>query len=233
METTLAQKAISLALSGQWEEATKINLDLLKESPDDTDALNRLARAYAELGKISEAKKIASKVLNIDPGNSIAQRCLEKWKTAKKTKGNGAVPASVDSFLEEPGKTKLVPLVNMGDSGLFASLDPGEEVKLFASAHKVSVVTNEGKYLGRFSDDLASRLGSLMKSGYKYKVVIKSLEAKEVVVFIREINRGKNGSDVSSFPQEKIDYVSFTPPELVHKEQPEALDGLEENPEEI
>jgi hypothetical protein len=41
------------------------------------------------------------------------------------------------------------------------------------------------------------------------------------VVFIREVERGKNVSSILSFPIEKIDYVSFTPPELVHKDTPE------------
>lgn len=232
MEMTLAQKAISLALDGRWEEAVEVNLDLLKDSPQDTDALNRLARAYAELGKISDAKKTARKVLKIDPANSIAQKRLEKWKTVKNAGKNGGSAATVESFLEESGKTKLITLVNTGDSRLFANLDPGEEVKIFASAHKVSILTPDNKYIGRLPDDLAARLRNLIKAGNKYKVLIKSIEPKEVTVFMRETERGKNAPDIASFPQEKIDYVSFTPPELVHKEQPEMIDSAEESSEE-
>jgi len=233
MEATLAQKAIASALSGQWDEAIKANLHILKNDPKDTDALNRIARAYSELGRIAEAKKTAAKVLKIDPANPIAQKCLEKWKKGGVMEGNTAPPAPVDSFLEEPGKTKLVPLINLGDAKIFANLDPGEEVKLFATPHKISITTRDGKYLGRLPDDLSSRLGNLMKGGHKYQVIIKSIESTELTVFIREIERGKNAKDRASFPQEKIDYVSFTPPELVHKEQPEMTDAAEESSEEI
>ena len=233
MEATLAQKAISYALSGQWEEAVKANLDLLKDNSDDIDALNRLARAYVELGKVAEAKRTALKVLKIDPSNPIAQKSLEKWKNGNTSEASTAPYAPVDSFLEVPGKTKLVPLINLGDEKFFTNLDPGEEVKLFATSHKVSVVTHDGKYLGRLPDDLSARLGNLMKGGHKYQVIIKAVSPKELTVFIRETSRGKSQADTASFSQEKIDYVSFTPPELVHKETPEMTDSAEEPVEEI
>lgn len=228
MELTLAQKAIGFALSGEWEKAIKVNQEILKENPKDTDALNRLARAFSELGKISEAKKYANKVLEIDPVNTIASRCLKKWKEVKKVERNGCAPVLVESFLEESGKTKLITLLNLGDSSVFNSLDPGEEVKLFASAHKVSISSRDDKYLGRLPDDLAARIRNLIKTGNKYQVLIKSIEPKEVKVFIREVEKGKDSKNIPSFPPEKIDYVAFTPPELVHRQQPEVPGETEE-----
>ncbi len=41
-------------------------------------------------------------------------------------------------------------------------------------------------------------------------------------VFIREVKRPNNYFNVPSFTSEKIDYISFTPPELIHKKD-EAL----------
>lgn len=227
METTASQKAISLALNGNWEEAIKANLEILKESPDDVDALNRLARAYAETGNIAKAQASAQKVLKIDPVNPIAQKCLERWKSAKNTEKHFTGTFNSESFLEEPGKTKLVQLVNPGDSKILATLDSGEEVSLITHTHKVSVITSSGKYIGRISDDLANRLKKLVKSGFKYQVLIKSVDSKDVTVFIREIEKPKDSPHSQSFPVEKIDYVSFTPPELVHKEAP-----VNETPEE-
>lgn len=224
METSLAQKAIALALSGSWKEAIDINLQILDETPDDIDALNRLARAYSELGKIKLAKETALYVLKKDPINPIAKKCLEKWKTLKPGAKNGETSAiSPESFLEESGKTKLVSLVNTGSGKVFATLDPGEEVKISSYSHKVSIVTKDDKYIGRVPDDLAARLRSLIKSGNKYQVLIKSVQPKEVTVFIREIEKGDNSPNTPSFPTEKIEYVSFTPPELIHKEQPEVI----------
>lgn len=220
MEINLAQKAISLALQGLWKEANEVNLQILKENPEDVDALNRLARSYAELGNITQARATAQKVIKIDPLNSIATKCLEKWMSANSTKRGSNSLTDVNAFLEEPGKTKIVDLVNLGETKSFVNLDPGEEVKLSTLPHRVSVLTNDGKYIGRLPDDLAARLKQLIKSGNKYLVLIKSIEPKEVTVFIRETQRSEDHNGSPSFPTEKIDYVSFTPPELVHKEQP-------------
>lgn len=221
MDTNLAQKAVDNALAGRWAEAVETNKKILKETPSDVDALNRLARAFSELGDIASARKTAEKVLKIDPINTIATKCLDKWKGASKFKKEKDVTIDVvDAFLEEPGKTKMVTLLHPGDEKKFANLDPGEQVKLIPFAHRVSVMTSDGVYIGRLPDDLATRLKSLMKLGNKYRVLVKSIDAKKIDVFIRELQRGKLAMDVNSFPPEKIDYVAFTPPELVHRSSP-------------
>lgn len=220
MEMSLAQKAVKFALQRKWKEAIAANLEILASQPQDTDALNRLARAYSEMGEIGKARTTAQKVLKIDPVNPIAVKCLERWKTISKVKKDSGRVYSVDAFLEEPGKTKLVSLFHTGDQSVFANLDPGEEVKLVPFAHRVSVNTYDGRYIGRLSDDLAARLKNLIKSGNKYQTFVKSVEPKNVTVFIREVERGEKSKDIASFPQEKIDYVAFTPPELVHSDQP-------------
>jgi tetratricopeptide (TPR) repeat protein len=230
MDTSPAQTAINLALSGNWNEAVKVNLEILSTNAEDVDALNRLARAYTELGKISLARETAKKTLAIDTVNPIALKLVEKLKLAKKggTEASGSV--SSESFLEEPGKTKLITLLNLGDSSVFTNLDPGEEVKLVSYPHKVTINTPDGKHIGSLPDDIAARLRNLIKAGNKYQVLIKSVEPKEVTVFIREVERGPKAPDISSFPTEKIDYVSFTAPELVHKDTP-LVETTEETPD--
>jgi hypothetical protein len=214
MDTTLAQKAIQEALSGNWDQSLKLNLQILKENSSDIDALNRLARAYKELGQISKAREFAQKVLKIDSVNQIAVKALEKWKSLKASDKSLPVGISTESFLEEPGKTKLVPLMDVGDAKILAKLDSGDEVNFLVHPHRVSVITTDKKYIGRLPDDLAARLRRLIKSGNSYQALIKNIEGHEVKIFIRELT-SKNGS---SFPIEKIEYVSFTPPEFVHKE---------------
>lgn len=221
METSAAQTAITLALSGKWQEAIEINLEIIKDNPEDVDALNRLARAYAEIGKKTEACEFTKKVLKIDPVNPIALKCIDKWKNGREEGIHSQCHTSAETFLEEPGKTKLVSLLNLGETKVFANLDPGEEVKLFCHAHKVSINTLDGKYIGRLPDDLAARLRGLIKSGNKYQVLMKSVDPKEIKVFIRELGKDPRVKDIPSFPTEKIDYVSFTPPELIHKKPPE------------
>jgi tetratricopeptide (TPR) repeat protein len=213
MDTDLAQEAISAALSGNWKEAIRLNSELLKINSKDIEALSRLARAYAETGNISKARALSQKVLKIDPFNPIASKCLAKWKDLRSTKSLNNKPSSAEAFLEEPGKTKLVTLLYPGDSKLLAKLDAGDEVKLTPHAHRVSILTFDGKYIGRLPDDLACRLRHLIKAGNQYKALVKSVEPKEVKIFIRELSRGKCLEDTPSFTTEKIDYVAFSPPE--------------------
>lgn len=224
MELTPTQKAVSLALQGKWEEALKINLEIIKDNPSDIDALNRAARAYSELGEVAKAKSYAQKVVAIDPVNPIAVRALEKWQRVNKkviAKSETKPEPKVEAFLEESGRTKIVDLLNLGKSDAFANLDPGEEVILQGHSHKVSISTTDGDYLGRLPDDISARLRSLVKLGNKYQVLIKSISPKKITVFIREIKRGPKAQSVSSFPTERLEYVAFTPPELIHKDSPE------------
>jgi tetratricopeptide (TPR) repeat protein len=227
METSLAQKAVYLALAGKWREALEVNLQILSQSSDDLDALNRLARCYSEIGSTASAIETTQKVLKIDPINPIAQRCLSKWKVARPGENHKQGTTSGEAFLEESGKTKMITLLNLGDKNVFANLDSGDEVKLASYSHKVSVIDDEDHYIGRLPDDLAARLRNFLKQGNKYQVIIKSADEKEVTVLIKEL---ENKTGVTSFPPEKIDYVSFTPPELVHRDIPE-MANVEETPE--
>jgi len=71
--------------------------------------------------------------------------------------------------------------------------------------------------VGRLPDDISARLRKLISLGNTYKVLIKSVNQEEVKVFIREEARAQKLADTPSFAPEKLDYVAFTPPELVHK----------------
>lgn len=220
MDLDLAQSAVSYALSGKWKEAIVSNKQILKENPRDIDALNRLARAYAETGDIKKAKTHAQKVLKIDPFNRIAQKAVKKWESIRNLnkevlkRNNGSLNRT---FLEEPGKTTISTLLFPGDVGVIATLDCGDEVYMATNNHRVNIETSEGKYIGRLADDLSSRVRKLIYHGNEYRMYIKSLEDTNVKVFIREIKRSDKLTDIPSFTAEKIEYASFTPPELVHK----------------
>ncbi len=219
MDTSPAQNAISLALHGKWEEAAAANLEIVKSNPTDIDALNRLARAYAESGNIELAKRATQKALDIDSTNPIAIKCLEKWKSIKIGSVHIANTNPPESFIEESGKTKLVTLLHPGDTMVLATVDSGDEVKLDIHPHSISVATNDSKYIGKLPDDLAARLRTLIKNGNKYQAIIKSINSKDVTLFIKETEKSSSLKNGTSFPTEKIDYVSFTPPELVHKDE--------------
>jgi tetratricopeptide (TPR) repeat protein len=217
MNIDLSQKAVNAALSGNWERAEEMNRQILNVTPNDVDALNRLAKAYYELSDIKKAKLIANKVVKIDPFNKIALKSLEKWNKLKGGSTKGKITTSPSAFLEEPGKTKIVTLLHPGSSKAIANLDAGERVKLNDHGHRMSISTIDSKYLGKLPDDISARLKKLIGFGNEYEVFVKSADKKEVKVFIRETKRAKQLSDMPSFTGEKIDYISFTPPELVHE----------------
>lgn len=215
MNVDLAQQAVQHALNGNWHEAAALNKQIVKDNKNDTEALNRLAKAYFQLGKTKKAISISKKVLKIDPFNSIATKCIDKWKTTDK-KNIKLDKASARLFIEEPGKTKIVSLINLGAPKLRSSLDCGEEVNLNISGHKISVTTSDGKYLGKLPDDVGVKLKKLITLGNEYKVLVKTLDTNEVKVIIREIKTSPMLTNTPSFTAEKINYISFTPPELVH-----------------
>ena len=220
MDKDLAHFAVSAALSGDWEKAIDLNKEILKEDKENIDALNRLARAYAESGKTAQATKISKRVLNIDPHNPIASRCLEKWKDFdQEDKTDTARVSSVNDFIEEPGKTKLVVLIHTGNPKLLSKIDSGDEVKLNPHGHRMSVVTYDGKYIGRLPDDIGAKLKLLTKMGNEYKVIIKCSEPNLIKVFIREIKSTPELKDIPSFTHDKVDYISFTPQGPIDKKE--------------
>jgi tetratricopeptide (TPR) repeat protein len=217
MNPSLAQQAVSSALSGNWDVAIEMNLAILKDNPKDLDALNRLARAYAEKGQIGKARDEAEKVIKIDPFNSIATKALRKWKDLKKGDVCSSALSDPEAYLEEPGKTKILSLLHLGSQEVLAKLDSGDEIKLDCHCHRIAAVTRDGKYIGRFPDDLSSRLKRLVSLGNEYQSLVKSIDPTEVTIFVREVIRGSKAKDIVSFPAEKIEYTSFTSPSLIRK----------------
>jgi len=214
-DANLAQKAINHALSGEWEDAVKTNLEILEKNKTDIDALNRLARAYSELGQIKNARNTAKKVLKIDSSDPIAQKSLEKWKNLKEGESSHSHLSRPDQFLEEPGKTKIIKLMHVNKTVL-SKVDAGDKVNINSHSHRISITTTEGKKIGRLPDDLSAHLKKLIKYGNEYEAIIKSLNKDGVTILIRETKRSKHLANIPSFSSEKIEYVSFTPPELVH-----------------
>jgi tetratricopeptide (TPR) repeat protein len=221
----LSQRAIQLALEGKWKEAITENLTILKQNPKDIDALNRLGRAYQEIGLKTNAANCYQKVLKIDKFNAIASRNLSLSKTAKAHRSGSNTPRpnpTLTMFLEEPGVTKTVLLTRLGDPKSISSLHPGDPVQVISRQHTVCVITNNGIYVGRLPDDISSRLRTLLAAGNKYSAWIRTIDSKSIKVFIRETFRSPKYQHTPSFPlTEKLTYAAFTPPELVHEEKPD------------
>jgi tetratricopeptide (TPR) repeat protein len=211
MDTDLAHKAVTLALSGNWKVALTVNLEILEKDPQNIDAMNRLARIYGELGEVEKARKCSLNVLKIDPTNSIAGRAVGKWKDMKPGKASAhASPTSAEAFLEDPGKTRIVPLMHLGPQAVLSELDSGDKILLDYHCHRIAVNTLDSKYIGRLPDDLSARIKKLVALGNKYVALIKTIDPQVpmVKIFIREIAQGKKAAKIISFPGEKIEYES-------------------------
>jgi tetratricopeptide (TPR) repeat protein len=196
---SLTNQAIQTALQGNWQEAITMNKTLVSENPDDIDALNRLALAYSIIGKIKEAKSAYQKVVSIDPLNPIALRNLKKIKENKiSATSNSTNPCINNKFLEEPGKTKVVELVNIAQPKVVESLRTGVSLEL--SIKRLKIFALEGtQYVGVLPDDIARRLIKFIKSGCKYEAYVKSATQHKVTVFIKEVKKVSKYKDQPSF----------------------------------
>lgn len=204
-------QAILAALSQNWKEAIRQNLALLIKDKENISLLNRLGFAYLQHGKLTLAKKIFLKVLKKDPYNQIAEKNLKKLglvrqKDILKAKRTVAPPLS---FLEEPGKTKIVECVNIAPLAALSAICPGDEVELKTKNHVVEVRSLRHMYLGALPDDLSYRLIKFVAVGNTYQALIKSVKKNSLTVFLRELSRGKRFANHPSFTSTAV-YVPFT-----------------------
>lgn len=234
-------QAIHSALSENWDEAVKLNLEILSKSPEDIEALNRLGFAYLRCGNIKKAREAYEKVISLDHYNAIALKNLQKAKVqgGSKTirgssKSSGTKVVSPAFFLEEPGKTKIVTLVNVAPSRILFSLSIGESVSLVSKKHTVELRGRKGVYLGALPDDLGFRLRRLILSGNRYIAYVKSVGKNSLTIFIKEVKRGRRFKNQPTFPiNGDLPIYSFVHPGLVDEQSlHEELTSLSESVEE-
>lgn len=204
-QTELELKAVAQAIKLNWAKAAEINTEILIEFPEDVPTINRLAKAYMEMGEINKCIKTLKLVLRIDKYNPIALKNLQKAgqihvKGGKKT--NNLPTRTIKStclFIEEPGKTKIFRLLNLAPKSILITINPLDEVTLAPKRHTIQILNMEGKYVGALPDDVAKRLTTLIKGGNKYEAFVKSAEKKEIDVFIRETFKGSKYKNQPSF----------------------------------
>lgn len=195
---TLKNQAIQTALEGNWTEAISLNKDLVKENPQDIDALNRLALAYTIVGKLKEAKSAYQKVVDIDPLNSIALRNLKKLKEKNIKETDPSEYRINNNFLEEPGKTKVIELINTAQPKIIEGLRTGKSLTLTVKRLKI-FVEDGTQYIGVLPDDIAKRLIKFMKGGCTYDAFVKSASTHKVSIFIKEIKKSSRFKENPSF----------------------------------
>lgn len=203
LSSNLVRQAIEAALNLNWEDALKINKRILKQEPQNIDTLGRLAKTYLELGRYNLAKKYYLQVLKFDPYNPIALKNIKIIK-ASKSKGlphqtNGQDRLSPALFLQEPGKTKIVTLLNVCEPQKLSQTYCGMRVSLIVRNRKLIVVSDNDSYLGVLPDDICHSLLRLIKGGNKFSLFIQSIRVNGLSVLIRETFRSKRFKGQPSF----------------------------------
>jgi len=194
-----SDQAIAATLSGDWDNAIKLNKSLLEEKPDDVEALNRMGLAYSVLGNSKDAKTSFEKVLEIDPLNSIALKNLKKIKNDSGKNDEGVTFIQVNNiFIEETGKTKVVELINLAQAEILQSLQTGQAVDMSVKRLKIFVLQGK-KYIGVLPDDIGNRLIKFINGGNKYEAFVKSASHQNVSIFIRELKKSAKYKDQPSF----------------------------------
>lgn len=226
--------AIQAALSQDWNKAIEINILILENSKNCLEALSRLAYAYTQIGEINKAKDIYKKILSLDRYNLIAKKNLIKINNLPKCFSNKSIKnkdisnfLSPGQFIEEPGRTKTIFLINIAPVDVISKLHIGDLVKLNAKKYTVEVRDENNNYLGALPDDISFRMVRFLKAGNQYKVCIKNIQKNSLVVFIREIKRGKKFLSQPTFLSASASYSSSIPREI--KKEDKDIENKENN----
>ncbi len=233
----LNQRAIDAALNSMWDEALKINKQIIKVDPQNIDALNRQARAYMELGKSNLAKKYYSEALKFDPYNPIAIKNLKIIKSFKHNLANhiptinGYSRLSPSLFLQEPGKTKIVSLLKVAEPQKLSQAFCGMRVEMIVKNRGITIVDLNGNYMGVLPDDTSHLMLRLLKGGNKYDIFIKSIKVNALSVLIKETYRSKRFKNQQSFLDNSDSIVNSEIITNLDQSDDDEEESLEEEPE--
>ncbi|HSW97538.1 MAG TPA: tetratricopeptide repeat protein [Candidatus Saccharimonadales bacterium] len=192
---TLKTQAIQTALTGDWQKAININQLILQEEPEDIDTLNRLAFAFLSSGNPKDAKNLYEKVLALDMQNPIATRNLKRLYDVNSKK----IITINNLFIEEPGKTKVMDLINIADKKVISHLRSGEKLELKIKRSRIFAYDMDNQFIGMLPDDTCQRLIKFMEAGNEYEAYVRTVDSNKVSIFIREVKRVKKFKNQPSF----------------------------------
>jgi hypothetical protein len=198
-------EAIELALGSKWAEAVQLNRNIMDRFGPDEDTLNRLGKAYTELGQLDEAIDAYQGTLKLNPVNPIAQKNLAKLQALR---GGQPVPTSkakvdVDAFIEETGKTALTALHVHADGDPCSKVSGGDPVRLIVAGDTMNVETARGVSLGHLEHALGRRLIKFLEGGNKYSGAVATCDGGAIKIIIRETYQDPKFFGRPSFPIKK------------------------------
>ena len=202
---SLSQKAIACAIKGRWQKAVDINSEILNGSPGNTEALNRLGKAYMELGLIHKSIKIFGMCVNISPNNPIALKNLRRLQSLAPSnqRTSSHVPSTPDNFIED-SKTATTNLINLTSPDNNLKLSPGHKCNLEITHNTVNVLNSNNVRIGQIEPRLGSRIIRLIHAGNKYIPIVKSSDSNKITIIIRESYTESLNKSISSFQTKRI-----------------------------
>lgn len=231
-QSALPKQAITAALEARWEEAVGLNQNIIEEDPDNIDALNRLARAYYELGDLVLAKKFYNQTLKFDQYNPIAiknLKIIQSFKNGIKTNNHQTTRITPSMFLQEPGRTKLVSLIKVAEPQRLSNVSCGMEVLMAIKNRGIAVTDMDNNYLGVLPDDTAFQIVRLIKGGNKFQTIVKAVKVNGLTVMIREIFRASKFRNQPSFLETGYIGAEVLPTMAKDETEEEILSEEEEN----
>ena len=204
LKRQLTEQAIAAATEAEWEAAAELNKRII-ELGADSEAENRLAKAYWEMGELATAREHYQSALALDPTNRIAERNISRLRMLLAEAGKKTVAAHktdkapVAIFVEETGKTGFAHLIDLPDAKKLAQVNPGDSVEMTPEGNRLVAFSN-GMRIGVVEPRVAARLLKLIAEGNKYLAGVTSLGAQDVRIIIREIYQDPRNYGKVSFP---------------------------------
>jgi len=224
LKRQLTEQAIAAAAAADWPAAVELNRRIMELGPD-SQAENRIAKAFWELGELGEAREHYQAALALDPTNRIAERNIDRLRVLLVEAGEKTVPASVGSkapvsiFVEETGKTGFAGLYELAKPRQLAQVNPGDQVELKPDGARLLAYSN-GVHIGTVEPRVAARLLKLIADGNIYAAGVTSLGDRDVRIIIREIYQDPRNYGKVSFPTaaKASDLRPYTKGTLVREE---------------
>jgi hypothetical protein len=215
LKRKLSQEAVNLAVKGEWERATEVNIAILESFPTDVEAMNRLVKALIETGSYVDAEATLNQVREIAPYNNIAKKNrarldqltanpdLAKSEISKQAR---TAASASQTFIEESGKSATTVLRNSNSlrnsngRKTTVHLSPSDPVVLSREKNTVMVKALDGQLLGQLEPKMGNRLARLMDGGNKYIAVVVSVNDDGVSIMVRETFKHPSLQNMCSFP---------------------------------
>ena len=237
LKRQLTEQAIAAATDAEWAAAADLNKRIL-ELGADSEAENRLAKAYWEMGELATAREHYQAALALDPTNRIAERNISRLRMLLAEAGKKTVAAEkadkapVSIFVEETGKTGFAHLIDLVDPKQLAQVNPGDAVELSPDGPRLAAKANK-RHIGYVEPRVAARLLKLIADGNKYTAGVTSIGERDVRIIIRETYQDPANYGKVSFPTaaKVSDLRPYTKGTLVREEM-DLEDELELDDEE-